>query len=59
MKYIVIKQFRDGPGGQVYQPGERYPKRGRINERRAIELSTIRNRYSEPFIREIDEDDGI
>lgn len=50
MKYIVIEPFRDGEGGQTYDPGSTYPKRGRASKSRLEQLSTDDNGLGYPVI---------
>lgn len=58
MKYQVIRKFRDTQDKDyIYEVGEKYPHKGKVNKERADELSGASNKYGYPFIKEVDRDD--
>ncbi|WP_245669364.1 hypothetical protein [Caryophanon tenue] len=57
MKYKVIKQFKDlQDNNHIYNVGDKYPRKGRINKERAEELSSTNNKIGLPLIMEIEGD---
>lgn len=58
MKYEVIKKFRDTQDkNHIYEAGDKYPHKGKLNKERADELAGTSNSYGYPFIKEVDDDD--
>lgn len=56
MKYKVIRKFRDTQDkNHVYEVGEKYPHKGRVDKERAEQLAGKKNKYGYPFIKEVDE----
>lgn len=57
MKFKVIKKFRDlQDNGHIYNVGEKYPHKGRLNKERAEELSGNENKIGVPLIIEVGEE---
>lgn len=58
MKYMVIKQFRDlHNNNHIYNVGDKYPHKGRINKDRVEELLSDKNKIGVPLIAEVQEGD--
>ncbi|MDN4609127.1 hypothetical protein [Sporosarcina highlanderae] len=56
MKFQVINRFRDTKDkGHIYEVGDKYPRKGRLNKERAETLAGTSNKYGYPFIEEIEE----
>lgn len=57
MKYQVIKRFKDThDDGHIYEIGEKYPRKGRLDKERTLSLLTENNNCGEPFIKEVGEE---
>lgn len=57
MKYQVIKRFKDThDDGHIYELGDKYPRKGRVDKERALSLLTENNNCGEPFIVEVGEE---
>lgn len=54
-KFVVIKDFKDlKDNGYIYRAGDFYPREGvELDEERAKELATAKNRRKEPLIVEV------
>lgn len=54
VKYEVIKRFRDlQDGNYIYNVGDKYPRKGRVNKERVEELSGHDNKIGVPLIKEV------
>lgn len=57
MKYKVIKKFRDlQDNDYIYNVGDKYPRKGRLNKERVEELMSNNNKMGIPLIMEIEGD---
>lgn len=57
MKYQVIKRFKDTrDNDHIYEIGDKYPYKGRVDKERALSLMTENNNCGEPFIVEVGEE---
>lgn len=57
MKYKVIKKFRDlQDNAYIYNVGDKYPRKGRLNKERVEELMSNNNKMGIPLIMEIEGD---
>ncbi|MGA3598583.1 hypothetical protein [Lysinibacillus agricola] len=57
MKYKVIKQFRDlQDNDHIYNIGDKYPYKGRVNKERVAELKSNDNKIGLSLIAEIEGD---
>lgn len=57
--YQVIHRFRDlQDNDHIYEVGDKYPRKGRINKVRVEELSSTENEIGVPLINEVDEGGG-
>lgn len=55
MKYQVIHRFRDlQDNDHIYEVGDKYPHKGRLNKARVEELSSTENKIGVPLIEEIE-----
>lgn len=58
MKYKVIKRFKDThDNDHIYEVGDKYPHKGRLDKERVLSLTTTINNCGEPFIVEVGEGD--
>lgn len=54
MKYKVIKKFRDlQDNDHIYNVGDKYPRKGRVNKERLEELMSNENKIGEPLVVEV------
>lgn len=54
MKYKVIKKFRDlQDNDHIYNVGDKYPRKGRVNKERVEELMSNENKIGEPLVVEV------
>lgn len=54
MKYKVIKRFRDlRDNNHIYNVGDKYPLKGRVNKERVDELMSNENKIGAPVIKEV------
>lgn len=54
MKYKVIKKFRDlQDNNHIYNVGDKYPRKGRVNKERVEELVSNENKIGVPLIIEV------
>ena len=59
MKYQVIKRFKDTHDkNHIYEAGDKYPRKGKLDQERAMSLATKMNNCGEPFIVEVGEVNG-
>ena len=57
MKYKVIKKFRDlQDNNHIYNVGDKYPRKGRINKERLEGLLSNNNKIGVPLVAEIEGD---
>jgi len=57
MKYQVIKRFKDTyDSDHIYEIGDKYPRKGRVDKERVQSLITENNNCREPFIVEVGEE---